>query len=129
MSASTPAAEPRVRFIDHQGKRILLIDFSNLQRADEILGLIDVARELVAKQPHGSLRTLTHVRGARYSPPVMDGLKQLAAHNKPYVTAAAVVGMAGLHRVLYRAVVLFSRRNIEAFDELDAAKKWLASQP
>ncbi len=119
----------RVRFIEHRGVRILLIDFSGLQQTEEILREVEVAREVVAGQRPGSLRTLTHVKGARYTPPVMDALKALTVHNKPYVTAAAVVGMEGLHRVLFRAVVLFSRRNIEAFDTVEEARDWLASQP
>ncbi|HEY0150915.1 MAG TPA: hypothetical protein VGB92_02890 [Longimicrobium sp.] len=119
----------RVRFIEHRGARILLIDFSGLQKTEEILREVEVAREVVAGQRPASLRTLTHVKGARYTPPVMEALKQLTVHNKPYVTAAAVVGMEGLHRVLFRAVVLFSRRNIEAFDTMEEARDWLASQP
>ncbi len=119
----------RVRFIEHRGVRILLIDFSGLQQTEEILREVEIAREVVAGQRPASLRTLTHVKDARYSPPVMEALKQLTVHNKPYVTAAAVVGMEGLHRVLFRAVVLFSRRNIEAFDTLEEARDWLASQP
>ena len=127
MTTQSPPST-RVRFIEHRGARILLIDFSGLQQTEEILREVEIARETVAQQPPASLRTLTHVKGARYTPPVMEALKNLTAHNKPYVTAAAVVGMEGLHRVLFRAVVLFSRRNIEAFDSLDEARDWLASQ-
>ncbi|HYW06036.1 MAG TPA: hypothetical protein VE913_03715 [Longimicrobium sp.] len=118
----------RIRFIEQRGKRILLIDFSGLQKTDEILAEVETARALVAAQPPASLLTLTHVKGARYTPPVMEALKKLAADNKPYVRAAAVVGMEGLHRVLYRAVILFSRRNIEAFDSMNEAREWLATQ-
>jgi hypothetical protein len=128
MSTQSPPTS-RVRFIEHRGARILLIDFSGLQKTEEILREVEVAREVVAGQPPASLRTLTHVKDARYTPPVMEALKQLTVHNKPYVTAAAVVGMEGLHRVLFRAVVLFSRRNIEAFDTVEEARDWLAAQP
>jgi hypothetical protein len=118
----------RVRFIEQRGKRILLIDFSGLQATEEILAEVENARAVVAAQPPASLLTLTHVKGARYTPPVMEALKKLAADNKPYVRAAAVVGMEGLHRVLYRAVILFSRRNIETFDSMNEAREWLATQ-
>lgn len=128
--AAPPAAlEERVRFVQHRGKRILLIDFSHLERTDDILEVVRAAREVVAKQPPASLRTLSNVYRARYSPPVMDAIKELAVHNRPYVTAAAVVGMEGLHRILFRAVLMFSRRNMESFDTVDAARDWLATQP
>lgn len=129
MQAISTTTEPRVRFITHRGRRILLIDLSGLQKTEEILQEIETTRRFVAQEPPASVRTLSCVKGARYTPPVMDALKELTAHNKPYVTAAAVVGMEGLHRVLFRAVVLFSRRNMETFQTMEEARDWLASQP
>ncbi|HEX8391941.1 MAG TPA: hypothetical protein VF665_06265 [Longimicrobium sp.] len=129
MPAAEPTSATRVRFIEHAGARILLIDLSNLQAEAEILDQIERVRDLVARQPPASVRTITNVTGARYTPPVMDALKKLTAHNKPYVTAAAVVGMQGVHKVLFRAVLLFSRRVIEAFDDMDRARDWVARQP
>ena len=121
--------DERVRFIEHRGRSILLIDFSHLERAEDILEVIRAAKETVAKQPHSSVRTLSNVYRARYSPPVMEAIKELTVHNRPYVKAAAVAGMEGLHRILFRAVLLFSRRNMEAFDTVEEARDWLATQP
>lgn len=127
---ATPATlAERVQFVKHRGKTILVIDFSHLERTEDILEVARAAREVVAKQPPASVRTLSNVYRARYSPPVMDAIKELAVHNRPYVTAAAVVGMEGLHRILFRAVLMFSRRNMESFDSVDAARDWLATQP
>lgn len=119
----------RVRFIQDAGKQVLLVDLSDQTEPHEILAEIRTARDLAARQPRGSLLTLTLVHGARHTPVVMDALKELALRNRPYVKAAAVVGMEGLHRVLYRAVTLFSNRKIEAFENAETALDWLCSQP
>ncbi len=129
MTITAPSDTQRVRFVEHRGQRILYIDFSGLQAADDILREMQTAREVIRVQPHNSLRTLTNVKGARYTPPVMDAMKEFTAGNKPFVRHAAVNGMERVHRVLYRAVLLFSRRSIEIFDDLDAARDWLAKQP
>jgi hypothetical protein len=129
MTIAAPAGTRRVRFMEHRGQRILFIDFSGLHAADDILREMDVAREIIRSQPPASMRVLTDVRGARYSPPVMDAMKEFTAGNKPYVRHSAVAGMERVHRVLYRAVLLFSRRSIEIFDSNDAALDWLATQP
>ena len=118
-----------MRFIEHRGRPILLIDFSGLQAADDILREIDAARGLIRSQPLNSVWVLSDVTGARYSPPVMDAMKELTAGNRPYVRHSAVAGMERVHRVLYRAVLLFSRRSIEVFDTVDRARDWLAEQP
>ena len=124
----TEPGQPRTRMIRHKGKEIMLLDYSDVMTTDEALGLIDESKRLIAQQPENSLRTLTYVRGARYSAPVIEAMKDMVAHNRPYVRAAAVVGMNTLHRIIYRAVTTFSRRNIAVFDELEEAKDWLVEQ-
>lgn len=129
MSSAAPAVgSQRVRFIEHRGQRILFIDFSEL-RADDILREMGTARDIIRSQPPNSVRALTDVRKAQYSPPVMDAMKEFTAGNAPFVRHSAVAGMERVHRVLYRAVLLFSRRSIEVFESLDQARDWLASQP
>ena len=125
----TEPGQPRTRMIEHRGTPILLLDYSDVLDTPEALRYIEETKGIVAQYPLNSLRTLTYVRGSRYSAPVIEAMKDLVAHNKPYVRAAALVGMNTLHRIIYRAVVAFSRRNIHVFEDMDQAKDWLAEQP
>lgn len=59
---------------------------------------------------------------------MIDAMKDHVVHNRPYVVAAAVVGMGTLHRIIYRSLVALSRRNIRVFEELEEAKDWLVEQ-
>ena len=114
----------RVKFIRHQEKDILFLDFSNTA-ADEVLKIIEDAKRVIGTKPKNSLLTLTDVTNARFSEEVGNGMKQFTAYNKPYVKAAAVVGIAGLKKVIFGAVMAFSKRNIETFDDVEQAKRWL----
>jgi hypothetical protein len=118
----------RTRFIEHQGTRILLLDYAGVRDPAEALREIEHSRAVVASQPPGSLLVMTLVRDARYNASVLQGMKDLAAHNAPYVKASAVVGMSGLHRIAYQAVILFSKRNIKVFDQESDALDWLVTQ-
>lgn len=118
----------RTRFTEHQGKRILLLDYAGVRDPEEALREIQHSRAVVAAQPPASLLVMTLVRDARYNAAVLQGMKDLAAHNAPYVKASAVVGMSGLHRIAYQAVILFSKRNIKVFDEESEALDWLVTQ-
>lgn len=118
----------RTRFIEHQGKRILLLDYAGARNPEEALRDIRHSMSVVAAQPPGSLLVMTVVRDARYNAAVLQGMKDLAAHNAPYVKASAVVGMSGLHRIAYQAVILFSKRNIKVFDQESEALDWLVTQ-
>jgi len=117
----------RVRFIDHQGKKILHLDFSHCKAA-EVLQVIDQAKAVIVTQPPKSVMTLTDVTGTGFNSDVSESMKAFVNHNKPYVAAAAVVGVTGLKQIIFNAVVRFSGRKLSAFDTLDRAKDWLAAQ-
>jgi hypothetical protein len=118
----------RTRFIEHRGKRILLLDYAGIRDPQEAIREVRNSMQVVAAQPPGSLLVLTQVRDARYNAAVLQQMKELAAHNAPYVRASAIVGMSGLHRIAYQAVILFSKRNIKVFDAEEEALDWLAAQ-
>lgn len=118
----------RTRFIDHRGHQILLFDYSNLHDSAVTLQEIQKSKEFVARQPEGSLYTLVNVENARYDSAVIQALKDLASHNKPYVVAGAVVGMSALHRMVYRMVVLLTGRKLAALETLHEGKDWLLGQ-
>ena len=118
--------EDRVRFITHEGKNILHLDFSRCTAA-EALNIIAKAKKVIATQPEQSLLTLTDVTDTRFSDEVTQELKLFTAHNRPYVRAAAVVGVTGLKRIIFEAVIVFSGRKLSTFDTIEKAKQWLVA--
>lgn len=116
----------RVRFVQHCGKDILLVDFSNCE-ADGAHLIIDKAKALICTRSEQSLLTLTDVTNLRFDEKISDRMKEYAAHNKPFVKAAAVVGIVGLKKIIFQAVVMFSKRKLDVFDTVDQAKTWLVT--
>jgi len=116
----------RIRFVQHNGKEILFLDFSEC-KAGEVPALIAESKTVIRTKPANSLLTLTDVTNTRFDDNVTAGMKEFAAHNKPYVKAAAVVGITGLKKILFDAVMVFSKRKIHAFDSVEQAKAWLVS--
>ena len=119
--------EQRTYFIEHRGVRILLLDFSRVMDSDMALRTIAQAKEVVAGQPHDSLLTLTTVEGSHFDSSIVTALRDLAEHNRPYVRAAAVVGLSGLMRVVFSTLVHLTGRNMRAFDRMEDARDYLAS--
>lgn len=117
----------RIQFIQHKGKQILHLDFTHAN-ADEVLQIIREATSVIAEQPAKSLRTLTDVTDMKFNTEAAEVLKEFASHNKPYVTAGAVMGITGLKQIIYNAVVKFSGRNLVAFGSVGQAKDWLVDQ-
>lgn len=118
----------RIAFIEHQGHRILQVDFSGLRRHEDALPVFEEVRALVETQPLGSVLSLTDVSGSAFDPQIIEALKDLAVHNRPYVRAAAVTGAAGVLQVALAIVNQFSDRKIASFTDVERAKEWLVQQ-
>ncbi len=117
----------RIQFVQHKGKKILYLNLTNA-KPPEILQLVREATPLIAKQPAKSLLTITDARNMNFDNESTEALKLFAKHNGPYVIAGAVLGVSGLKKIIYNAVLKFSGRNLVAFDTPDQAKDWLVTQ-
>ncbi len=117
----------RTRVILHRGKQIVLQDFSHVQSPEESLRHIDEARAFMKQQTKGVL-LVTDVTGSTFDKRVLAAIQDLAAHHKPYVASAAIVGLSPMARIAYTAISRLTGRTIRAFDDLDAAKDWLADE-
>ncbi len=80
---------------------------------------------MIRGQPEDTLLTLTNVKDARFNYKVVDAMKDFVVHNKPYVRKGAVIGVKGLQKIIYDAILKFSRRVLPRFDDFDKAKDWL----
>lgn len=117
----------RVSFITHDGREILLLDFSGTKPSDA-MAIIEHAMDVISSRPENSLLTLTDVTDIRFNDDLSRKMKEFTVHNKPCVKAAAVVGVTGLKRIIFNAVIAFSRRNLTTFGDRETAKRWLAKQ-
>ena len=119
----------RTRIIEHDGVKIVLLDYSGLRDIEAGLKEIAKSRTFFATLPKdGSHLTLTDATDTAYDKRILEAMKDLTAHNKPYVKAAAVVSQSAIHRAAVSMVALFSRRRLETFDSRAQALAWLAGQ-
>jgi hypothetical protein len=114
----------RVRLIEHG---IVLLDFSDIKEPDKEIHRSAEAKRLIASQPRGQALVLTDVTGSNFSQRAIESLKDLVQHNKPYVKASALVGLSALTRVVFRAVVALTRRDIRVFESRKEAIAYLLS--
>jgi hypothetical protein len=111
----------------HRGKTIVFQDFAHVADAGEALRLIDKAREFMARQNKGVL-LLTDISGSHFDRRVVEAMKELVAHHKPWVSASAVVGLSPITRIIYQMVIKLTGRAIRPFGGLEEAKDWLVAQ-
>jgi hypothetical protein len=117
----------RVRFITHQGKKVLLVDLTNCS-APEVLKMVGKVQGIVTAQPRKSVLTLSDFTGAQFNRAAITRMKEVAVFDRPYVKRAAFVGAASLPKVFYEALKTFSRREFPEFQTREEAMDWLVRE-
>ena len=121
--------ESPIQIIERNGRQIVLLDLTNVTNPADGVQRIARAKAWFARQtPDGSLRVCSDATGSRYDAAILEALKDLAAHNVPYVGVAAVVVPTTVHRVAMNVASLFSKRRFTAFSTREPALDWLAAQ-
>jgi hypothetical protein len=113
-----------IRFIDHQGKRILFVDFSN-RRADEVEKIARLVPEVAELEPRNSILLLADFTEAVFDENTIRALKEAAVFDKPYVKKSALLGTDSFPRSLHKDMTNYSRRSFSTFETRDEALAWL----
>jgi hypothetical protein len=119
--------EERIGFIMHDGRQILLIDFSQCS-SEQILVLLEEVQRKVAANPKGSLLVLADFTGGHFDKAVVTRMKEVLVHDRPYVRRAAWVGTSSLPKVFYENAKSFSQRDLPSFETREEAMAWLVNE-
>lgn len=118
--------DERVRFIEHKGKQILLIDYSHAS-AQEILDLLEKVRAMVAERPHESVVTLADFTGATVDHAVAMKIKEVLTLDRPFVKKTGWVGAEKIPHAFMENFHTFSQREIVTFKTREEAMDWLVA--
>jgi hypothetical protein len=116
-----------VQILEYKGKRIIYMDFTNIDRKKSA-EILEQIKPTIKAEPLNSVLTLVNVTGLVFSTEMLKAFKEFTEHNKPYVKAGAVVGIKGIQKIAYDAVMKFSERQLPLFETVDEAKEWLSQQ-
>jgi SpoIIAA-like len=119
--------EDRIRFIEHQGKKILLIDVSNCSAA-EVKRLAELVPKFVTTHPKGSLLVLADFTGAEFDRKAFTSIKEVAVFDRPHIKKSAWVGTENLPKIFYEHIKVFSQRDLPTFKTREDALDWLVKE-
>lgn len=118
----------RVRFIEHKGHRVLLLDYSGLRDEQEMLEMIEERTELVSHEPPGSVLTLADLTGAQLTRESMQRVKEANVLDRPYVRRAALVGADTLSpKGALESIGTFAAKHWGRFATREEALDWLTA--
>ena len=119
--------DDRIHFVEHQGKQILLLDFSNAT-APQMQLLLEYARITVAQHARESLLTLADMTNATVDHTVATRIKEVYTLDRPFVKKSAWVGTDKIPRAFLENFHNFSQRDIVTFKTREEALDWLVTE-
>ncbi len=118
----------KVRYIKYKDKKVLYIDFSNANKKDEMIKIMKEAQKEIFASPPDSLLTISNFADCVVDYSLTYELKQYISQNKPYIKAAAILGIGGIKRVILNTVMQITQRKFYVFNNLKDALEWIIKQ-
>jgi hypothetical protein len=117
----------RVKWIEHNGKKIVFLDYSGFQYQDkeEFMRVLDEAKRFIFKAGK-ELLILVDVTNSYGDNEVIGKMKQDGKDEKHLVHKQAVVGITVFKELFLRTINLFTNIGIKPFNNIENAKEWLA---
>jgi hypothetical protein len=119
--------DDRIRFIEHRGKQILLLDFSQAN-AQEMQLLLEYVRVTVARHGHKPLVTLADFTGSVVDRTVATRIKEVLTLDRPFVKRTAWVGTEIISHAFMENFESFSQREIVTFKTREEAMDYLVKE-
>lgn len=118
-------------FIQHKGKEIYYVDYSNIKTNEEFLAIIkqtNAFREKTKAEGKKNLLMLVDITGSFVYGDVLEQIKKASKQTKELTAREAVVGVTGGKKILLKIVQTFSNMSLKIFDSVEEAKDWLVSE-
>jgi hypothetical protein len=119
--------EERIRFIEHKGRKILLLDFSHAT-APQMIPLLDQVKTTVAKHEPKSVLVLADYQGAEIDHAVAMKIKEVLTLDRPYIKKSAWIGSEHIPHALMENFHFFSQRETVTFKTREDALDWLVQE-
>ncbi len=119
--------DDRIHFTEHQGKQILLIDFSGAS-APQMQLILELVRMTVAQHARESLLTLADMTDATVDHAVATKIKEVLTLDRPFVKKSAWVGTEKIPNAFLENFHNFSQRDIVIFQTREEAMDWLVKE-
>lgn len=124
----TEGSTERVREELHRDRRIIVVDVSGLT-AEGYQPVLGEAIARIRQEPPASVRLATIVRNVKFGVGAGEHARAFSAAIRPHLKAGAVVGLSPFSKVVFLTVRPLLHKSTTAFDDLAAAKEWLAGLP
>ena len=116
-------------FITHNGKRIFIANYENLN-FEAFEKEIKTVTETLCGEPANSVLCINNTSGLMATPKVINLFIWSVGKTKPHISKAAVVGLglSGTRKGLMDVILKATQQTAQVFDDLEKAKDWMTQK-
>ncbi len=118
----------RTSTVNHKGRTIFYMDFSDLKAEAEIKAVLDESKAYIRRQPLSSVYGLANIEEMHFNNNIKEFFLEFVKGNKPYMKASTIVGVTGLKQILFNGIMKMTGRDVKSCNTISQAKEWLVSQ-
>ena len=118
------AVHERIRFVEHGGKQILVVDLAHCP-AETVAEVVRKVPDVVATQPLRSVLIFADFTGAAFNQETLRAMKEAAVFDKPYVKKSAWIGAEIVPPDFRQTMSGYSLRDFPSFKSREEALAWL----
>ncbi|GEM_PF-1202522 len=120
----------RLKWVEHQGVRILRIELHNLEAHEYARELRRVGDDIVAvaQDEKGPVLMLVDIKNTQTSTDVLAAYKEVRIKLEPYVKSLALTGIKGFRLHFVNFIRAGSQIDVKAIETEELAIKWLLSR-
>ncbi|HNW50259.1 MAG TPA: hypothetical protein PKH79_04200 [Prolixibacteraceae bacterium] len=116
-----------VSWINYGGKKLLFVDYNGAKKEDEMLKILYEEIEILRNEKERQY-ILVNVGNSFSSEKYKQEVQRLTKEVVKYkAEKSAIVGMVGLKKFIFSAMITLSDGHVRLFDTEEDAKKWLVS--
>ena len=119
------------RFIEHKGKEIYFVDYTNIKTKEKFLEVIkgtNAFREETKALGKRNVLMLVDLTGSYVYGETLDALKKAGKLTKEITKKEAIVGVTGAKKIMLKIAQMFTGMQLRPFDTIDQAKEWLTQE-
>jgi hypothetical protein len=117
-----------VKIINHSGKQILLMDFTNLDDYNLLDSLVNESIKIVQSSKNKkSVLALLDITNTSINRKVLSSFKKLSESNRLYIKFIAFVGLNSIWVIVFK-IFLFRKPNHKVINKRNDAIEWLVKQ-
>ena len=118
----------RIEEFTIDGKNFMYVDVSNIKQNSGFVDVVERVKPLIRQYPEKSVYMILNIANIRFDTETKKIAEEGLTHNGPYVKYGTIIGVDGIKKIMFSAVLKISGRDMSIFFSKEQAIAWLLKQ-